>query len=93
MVRHRLNRGGNHKLNHALYFIAVTRCRLDDETKAFVERKLSEGKTGKTKKKRSGASSDISPTSSIGPCLPMPSSLRRWLDNIPCHQSGRELLS
>lgn len=46
-VRHRLNRGGNRKLNHALYFVAVTRCRLDDETKAFMERKLSEGKTKK----------------------------------------------
>ncbi|MGH2792391.1 MAG: transposase [Actinomycetota bacterium] len=44
-VRHRLNRGGNRKLNHALYFIAVTRCRLDNETKEFMERKLSEGKT------------------------------------------------
>lgn len=46
-VRHRLNRGGNRKLNHALYFIAVTRCRLDDETKAFMARKMSEGKTKK----------------------------------------------
>jgi transposase len=46
-VRHRLNRGGNRKLNHALYFVAVTRCRLDDETKVFMERKLSEGKTKK----------------------------------------------
>ncbi|MGH2779521.1 MAG: hypothetical protein ACRDJB_12845, partial [Actinomycetota bacterium] len=26
-------------------FIAVTRCRLDNETKEFMERKLSEGKT------------------------------------------------
>jgi transposase len=46
-VRHRLNRGGNRKLNHALYFVAVTRCRLDDETRVFMERKLSEGKTKK----------------------------------------------
>lgn len=46
-VRHRLNRGGNRKLNHALYFVAVTRCRLDDETKVFLERKMAEGKTKK----------------------------------------------
>jgi len=46
-LRHRLNRGGNRKLNHALYFIAVTRCRLDDETKRFMARKLSEGKSKK----------------------------------------------
>lgn len=46
-VRHRLNRGGNRKLNYALHFIAVTRCRLDAETKAFMSRKMAEGKTRK----------------------------------------------
>lgn len=46
-IRHRLNRGGNRKLNYALHFIAVTRCRLDDETKEFMARKMSEGKTRK----------------------------------------------
>jgi transposase len=46
-VRHRLNRGGNRKLNHALHYIAVTRCRLDSETKEFMARKMSEGKTRK----------------------------------------------
>ncbi|MFN2594391.1 MAG: IS110 family transposase [Actinomycetota bacterium] len=46
-VRHRLNRGGNRKLNYALHFIAVTRCRLDDDTKQFMARKMSEGKTRK----------------------------------------------
>ena len=47
VVRHRLNRGGNRKLNHALHFVAVTRCRLDPETKAFMARKQAEGKTKK----------------------------------------------
>lgn len=46
-VRHRLNRGGNRKLNYALHFIALTRCRLDDETKRFMARKMAEGKTRK----------------------------------------------
>jgi transposase len=46
-VRHRVNRGGNRKLNYALYFIAVTRCRLDPETKAFMARKQAEGKSRK----------------------------------------------
>lgn len=46
-VRHRLNRGGNRKLNYALYFIAITRCRLDPETKAFMARKQAEGKSKK----------------------------------------------
>jgi hypothetical protein len=44
-TRHRLNRGGNRKLNHALHLIAINRCRLDTETKAYVARRLAEGKT------------------------------------------------
>ena len=47
MVRHRLSRHGNRKLNHALHYIAVTCCRLDPETKIFMERKLAEGKSKK----------------------------------------------
>ena len=47
VVRHRLSRHGNRKLNHALHYIAVTRCRLDSETKAFMARKLAEGKSKK----------------------------------------------
>ena len=46
-VRHRLNRGGNRKINFALHYVAVTRCRLDPETQAFMARKLAEGKTKK----------------------------------------------
>lgn len=46
-VRHRLNRGGNRKLNYALHFIAVTRCRLDPTTQAFMARKMADGKTKK----------------------------------------------
>jgi hypothetical protein len=40
-----VNRGGNRKLNHALHLIAINRCRLDPETKAYVTRRLAEGKT------------------------------------------------
>jgi transposase len=46
-IRHRLNRHGNRKLNYALHYIAVTRCRLDPETKTFMARKIAEGKTRK----------------------------------------------
>lgn len=46
-TRHRLNRGGNRKLNHALHLIAINRCRLDPETKAYVATRLAEGKTKK----------------------------------------------
>jgi hypothetical protein len=37
----------NRKLNYAIHFVAVTRCRLDPETKAFMARKQAEGKTKK----------------------------------------------
>jgi len=46
-VRHRLNRHGNRKLNYALHYIAVTRCRIDPETRVFMSRKIAEGKTRK----------------------------------------------
>jgi transposase len=44
-TRHRLNRGGNRKLNCALHRIAVTRSRCDDETKTYLARRRAEGKT------------------------------------------------
>ncbi len=43
--RHRLNRGGDRQLNQALYFVAVTRQRCCPETKAYMTRRTSEGKT------------------------------------------------
>lgn len=44
-VRHRLNRGGNRRLNAALYFIALTQARFSPDARAFVERRVGEGKT------------------------------------------------
>src|SRR5450759_895207 len=43
--RHRLHRGGNRQLNRALHTIAVTRARIDPQTRAYLERKRAEGKT------------------------------------------------
>src|SRR6266542_165687 len=43
--RHRLNRGGNRKLNFALHYTALVRYRTDEETKAYVRRRRAEGKT------------------------------------------------
>lgn len=43
--RHRLNRFGDRQLNRALHTIVVSRCRYDDRTKAYVERRRAEGKT------------------------------------------------
>jgi transposase len=45
--QYRLNRGGDRQLNHALHVIAITRARVDPQTKAFLERKRGEGKTTK----------------------------------------------
>lgn len=44
-VRHRLNRGGDRQLNRALEIIARVRMSNHSATRAYVERRLSEGKT------------------------------------------------
>jgi transposase len=43
--RHRLHRGGDRQLNRALHMIATTRARRDPATRAYLERKIAEGKT------------------------------------------------
>lgn len=43
--RHRLNRGGDRQLNRALHTIVLTRSRIDPETRAYITRRLAEGKT------------------------------------------------
>ena len=45
--QHRLNRGGDRQLNHALHIIAVTRARHDPTTREYLARKQAEGKTKK----------------------------------------------
>jgi transposase len=46
-TQHRLNRGGDRQLNHALHIIAVTRAQHDPVTKEYLARKEAEGKTKK----------------------------------------------
>lgn len=46
-VRHRLNRGGSRAANNAIWTIAMVRMRSDPRTKAYVERRTSEGLTSK----------------------------------------------
>lgn len=41
-VRHRLNRGGDRRLNHALHIIAMSRMTYHAETKSYVEKRLEE---------------------------------------------------
>jgi transposase len=43
--RHRLNRGGDRQANHALWVIAMVRLRYDERTRAYRDRRTSEGKT------------------------------------------------
>jgi hypothetical protein len=40
-----LHRGGDRRLNSALHMIAITKARLDPQTKAYLARKRAEGKT------------------------------------------------
>lgn len=44
-VRHRLNRGGDRRLNQALHMAVVTRMAHDRQTRAYVERRRAEGRT------------------------------------------------
>jgi transposase len=44
-VRHRLNRGGNRQLNAILYRIALTQARCSPAARAYLARRVSEGKT------------------------------------------------
>lgn len=46
-TRNRLDRGGNRKLNNAIYRIAITKIRIDQETKNFITRQTTTGKTKK----------------------------------------------
>jgi transposase len=43
--RHRLDRGGNRQINTAIHRIAVTRARCHPESRNYIDRKRSEGKT------------------------------------------------
>ena len=44
-VRHRINRGGDRRLNRALHMAVVTRMRMDPLTRAYVDRRTAEGRT------------------------------------------------
>ncbi|MFF2898622.1 transposase [Streptomyces sp. NPDC057966] len=45
--RHRINRSGDRQLNRALHTITLIRIRLDPTTRAYVARRISEGKTAR----------------------------------------------
>jgi transposase len=43
--RHRLNKGGNRRLNHALHMMALTQARHDPRARAYLQRRRAEGRT------------------------------------------------
>jgi transposase len=45
VVRHRLNRGGDRQLNRALHTVVLSRLAYHEETRAYAQRRLAEGKT------------------------------------------------
>ncbi|GGS27336.1 IS110 family transposase [Streptomyces humidus] len=45
--RHRLNRSGDRQLNRAMHTVTLIRMRLDPATKAYVARRITEGKTSR----------------------------------------------
>jgi transposase len=47
VVRHRLSRAGDRKLNHALYMVAIVQIRHPSAGQAYYRRKLAEGKSPK----------------------------------------------
>ena len=47
VVRHRLSRAGDRKLNHALYMMAMVQVRRPSAGQAYYQRKLAEGKSPK----------------------------------------------
>ena len=44
-TRHKLSRGGDRALNRALHTVIITRCRNHDQTRAYIARRVAEGKT------------------------------------------------
>jgi len=46
-IRHRINQGGDRRLNRALHMAVVTRMRMDPRTRTYVERRTTEGRTTK----------------------------------------------
>ncbi|MFE3003481.1 IS110 family transposase [Nocardia sp. NPDC059246] len=44
-IRHRLNRGGDRRLNRVINTVVLTRMRADEATRAYVRRRLAEGRT------------------------------------------------
>ena len=73
VIRHRLNRSGDRQLNRALHTIVLVRMRQHAETKAYVQRRLAEGKA-------SGRSNAASSAMSHASCSASSSRYQQELD-------------
>jgi transposase len=83
-TRHRLNRGGDRRANHALWRIAMVRMSHDPRTRDHVERRTAEGKTKKEIMRclkryiaREVYGAIINPPSDLPPAGPVLRQLRR----------------
>jgi transposase len=89
-TRHRLNRGGNRQLNAALHRIAVTQIRVHPPARAYLNKKLAEGKTYREalrclKRQLAGTVWRLMlPTTPAAP-PPQPPRRRRTPDTIICN--------
>jgi transposase len=63
--RHRLSRAGNRRMNHMIHIAAISQIRLDTDGRDYYRRKRAEARS---RSKRSGASSEGSPTRSTASC-------------------------
>lgn len=84
-VRHRLNRGGNRKLNAVLHRIVLSQIRHSGPAKAYIDRRVSEGKTQREAiraAKRYLARAIWRTWQQCGPSLPTPAPCIRALDPI-----------
>ena len=64
-VRHRLDFGGNRRINSVLYIASVTQHRDIDEARIYINRKISEGTTRREARRATNATS---PTESSDAC-------------------------
>jgi transposase len=83
VIRHRLSRAGDRKLNHALYMMALAQVRRPSAGQAYYRRKLAEGKSPKEvlgclKRRLSDAGLPMPARRSQGCVLSLPLGCTTW---------------
>lgn len=67
-IRHRLSRGGDRQANNALHTIARIRARHNEQTRAYLDRRISEGKTPREAMRALNGTSPAASTRNSSPC-------------------------